>query len=73
MVRIVLIFLLGCATDYNQINKPIDTKEAIKDLQSIEVSSIKDSSIRERVKNMGKMPTVNIINARKTLLLYRVK
>lgn len=49
MVRIVLILLLGCATDYNQINKPIDTKEAIKDLQSIEVSSIKDSSIRERV------------------------
>jgi len=49
MVRIVLlILLLGCATD-NQINKPIDTKEAIKDLQSIEITTIKDSAIRERV------------------------
>ena len=48
MVRIVFILLLGCATD-NQINRPIDTKEAIKDLQSIEVTTIKDSAIRERV------------------------
>jgi hypothetical protein len=48
MVRIVFILLLGCATE-QQINKPIDTKEAIKDLQSIEISTIKDSAIRERV------------------------
>jgi hypothetical protein len=49
MVRIVLlILLLGCATD-NQINRPIDTKGAIKDLQSIEINTIKDSAIRERV------------------------
>jgi hypothetical protein len=48
MVRIVFILLLGCATE-QQINKPIDTKEAIKDLQSIEVNTIKDSAIRERV------------------------
>jgi hypothetical protein len=48
MVRIVFILLLGCATE-QQINKPIDTKEAIKDLQSIEVTTIKDSAIRERV------------------------
>jgi hypothetical protein len=49
MVRIaILILLLGCATD-NQINRPIDTKEAIEDLQSIEVNTIKDSAIRERV------------------------
>jgi hypothetical protein len=49
MVRIVLILLLGCATDYNQINKPIDTTQAIEDLQSIEITTIKDSAIRERV------------------------
>jgi hypothetical protein len=49
MVRIVLLVLLfGCATD-NQINKPIDTTQAIEDLQSIEVNTIKDSAIRERV------------------------
>jgi hypothetical protein len=49
MARIVLlILLLGCATE-QQINKPIDTKKAIKDLQSIEVTTIKDSAIRERV------------------------
>jgi hypothetical protein len=49
MVRIVLlILLLGCATD-NQINRPIDTTQAIEDLQSIEVNTIKDSAIRERV------------------------
>jgi hypothetical protein len=49
MVRIVLlILLLGCATE-QQINKPIDTKKAIQDLQSIEVNTIKDSAIRERV------------------------
>jgi hypothetical protein len=49
MVRIILlVLLLGCATD-NQINRPIDTKEAIKDLQSIEITTIKDSAIRERV------------------------
>jgi len=49
MVRIVLlILLLGCATD-KQINKPIDTTQAIEDLQSIEITTIKDSAIRERV------------------------
>jgi len=49
MVRIVLLVLLfGCATE-QQINKPIDTKEAIQDLQSIEITTIKDSAIRERV------------------------
>ena len=49
MVRIVLlILLLGCATD-NQINRPIDTTQAIEDLQSIEITTIKDSAIRERV------------------------
>ena len=49
MVRIVLLVLLfGCATE-QQINKPIDTTQAIEDLQSIEVNTIKDSAIRERV------------------------
>jgi hypothetical protein len=49
MVRIVLlILLLGCATE-QQINRPIDTTQAIEDLQSIEVNTIKDSAIRERV------------------------
>jgi hypothetical protein len=49
MVRIaILILLLGCATE-QQINRPIDTKKAIQDLQSIEVNTIKDSAIRERV------------------------
>jgi hypothetical protein len=49
MVRIVILVLLfGCATD-NHINKPIDTTQAIEDLQSIEITTIKDSAIRERV------------------------
>jgi hypothetical protein len=49
MVRIaILILLLGCATE-QQINKPIDTTQAIQDLQSIDVTTIKDSAIRERV------------------------
>lgn len=49
MARIaILILLLGCATD-NQINRPIDTTQAIEDLQSIEITTIKDSAIRERI------------------------
>ena len=49
MARIItLLFLLSCSTDKGVLNSPPDTKQAIKDLSEIEVSST-DIAKKERI------------------------